>query len=370
MRVEEVIQSEFTEVVEVGDLVQSINKMTPARLNAASKEIPEEYVYRMHSVKRKESYKITSPVPIGVKLSPSTESLLKSLQGEDFEFDQLVTLWERDDVEALRKGVAAVEPGFVLKVLLKILRKDFSRTPVNLFKGIVAFHAGKKAIAKNLIDDFSDNAMQGWTTDYHAITYYYYSLLSSSDSERLNYLNQANRSNQGNSRRLNQALIEAGIDTHEAASLINSNFPLEVSLEHLENPGETSILGDFVTHGDQDLTAFCVMPGYRANGPYHELMWCYAKMHSYFKNHLNPLVVLVDDVTYDSTENWKKCEKALKQRNIPFSLLKDYSHQISNHFRQQFSPVVYVVNRNGEVVMHQGLSEPIDYWKLLNVVNK
>ena len=51
-------------------------------------------------------------------------------------------------------------------------------------------------------------------------------------------------------------------------------------------------------------------------------------------------------------------------------MLFNENQSVASRLNLCFSPVFFIINKNGEVIHEGALDEPYKYWKALNIVNK
>lgn len=362
--IKDIIPSEFTRELQENDTVTQINGKPAADFLSNPRHIHDSYHYEVTRASGK-SMRIDSPVPIAVDLVPSLPFLLRQIKAGDFEWEDFERFWNENEWEYLRQGLASIKSHPIIVWLFKlILRRDLNNTPELLFKGALHYHEGRKAEAHTLIEQFIDDAMEGYTTNFHAIAYYYMGLLSDDADTRADYFYYADYHNRSRLTKINQQLISEGMtpDTDDNVSLM---FPTDLTLPNLHRPNVTS-LKTIIHAGKHQLTPICVMPGYRANGPYQHVLETYQQMWPYFKNHINPMIVLADEYDDKSfTDYWLGGERKIYAANIPLTVMMDTDNLASNALDLTGTPTLFVINQQGDVIQ-QGLSEPMDYWRLLH----
>jgi len=189
-------------------------------------------------------------------------------------------------------------------------------------------------------------------------------LLSDDAEQRKQYLSMSNNYNTSSSETINQHVLEANMELATDSPKLGTQFPLTENLVVMDS-GESFSLDDYVTKADKDISLMCVMPAYRANGPYSSFIKNYRTMYPYFKDHFNPMVVIADTQEYDNTKYWLKAEKAVIQQGLPLHVLKDSAEAVNWHLEQRVSPVMYAINRSGKILYQGSFDQPIHYWQIL-----
>ncbi|MHA3915510.1 peroxiredoxin family protein [Halovulum sp. GXIMD14793] len=266
----------------------------------------------------------------------------------------------------LEEAVALLKPNKVIAGIINmILRQANDNTPAVLFDGIINYHKSKLALAHKSIMSYATDGMDNETVNYHTLTHYYIGMLSDDPQHRQQCFAQAFRDNQSRMERLNRLLLDQGVFQPDVADEDDALYiSLDIELPRMERAGYVS-LAQLIAAGAHELTPVCVMPSYRANGPYAEFMLNYARMSHHFLNHINPPIVVTDETLHGSTLHWKKVEDFVRGQGIPVRVLLDEDMMLATYLGQQYSPAIYVIDRQGKVQHDSGLDQPIDYWRLL-----
>ena len=366
--IEDVIDTEFTKDVRVGDLITHINGVKAANFFVHNSQYYSDCHYQIYSKSLDRFIQITSPIPIAIKAMPCSQFLASEIAVDGFDMDYLEVLWERHDYELLAQAISNIKNSGIISSIMNVFGKNrYKDTPITLFEAVLKYHQGENDSAEQLLHFYIEKVMSGYTTNFHAIAYLYLALLNESDEDVFyHYLNESNDLNKSRSKVINEYLKKYDIDPLTDSELITQKFPFNFTVKGLNDDITFDLEATLDEMHDDQLLPLCIMPGYRANGPYSDIMMLYSQAYPYFQKYLLPMHIITNPPQHSAAKWWFDGENKAKKNKIPFFLFNDPVSNISQRLEQYVSPKIYVLNKQGVVVSQGSLSAAFDYWELVH----
>ena len=358
--------------IEPGDFLGIVNDQAAVDVDFdAVYGTSQEVYYFVHRPADSLSFHIhTSNLPLGIVAEFTSESILRRSDNYDAEEQELYQLWERGEWTTLLKASAyfCQLDDFFVRLITKILRRKYEG-PAILTHGIALYELGKKEKGLKQIQLYFDSYMQGWTTNWHALTYYY---LGREELDKGNKV-RAEELLYGSSHYcdchvLEDRLNKLGIDVATKFPWGGKRFPMDFKLQDLEEQGHYQLSNLLAQLNDDALLYLCVMPSYRANGPYNDRVAVYEKIYDKFPESTSPFYVITDVKNLEnSNDNWRiENEQRLIKAGKPIVLLFDEESRVAEVLEQTTSPNIYILNKEG-VIINVGFDFKLDIiWTLLH----
>lgn len=354
-----------------GDYLISIDgKNVRNQTSLEELEPSEQHRYVIYSSKNQTLTQFSiDPVPLGIMIVPTSYQIVEQLHIWNFDsWDELRLLWERGDWDALLKASNRLSFDGLRSMILRLFFKNFGYTAAMVYKGAALFELGHEKIGIELINNIVSRNLDRYETQEHAIAFYYlakwHALIDERNQSR-KYLAEAEYYNSGDFGKISEEARNAGIAPNtNRYDWLSKTFPTDYSLP-IVGCNEMITLSDSLNNMDNDqLLPVCVMPSYRGNGPYNSALLCYKKIFPYLDQKLLPIQIIADNITDDSSENWRYSEESeLEKSNIPFNRLYDENLVVSSALKIRVSPVLYLLNNRAEVIYEGSLDNSYDYWK-------
>jgi len=113
------------------------------------------------------------------------------------------------------------------------------------------------------------------------------------------------------------------------------------------------------------LMVSCLMPMYRANGPYSEFMRTHTWLATHFPDQLAPFHVVTTEADGSGCRKWWfEGEQLALSAGIPFKLLHDCDMAVTNAIRPTGSPLIMVLDSTGTIVKEEDFDGTV-LWQLL-----
>lgn len=80
-----------------------------------------------------------------------------------------------------------------------------------------------------------------------------------------------------------------------------------------------------------------------------------------------PLHIILDTVVTKPGNEWRlHNENLCRENRIPFELLHDPESSVSESLALEFSPVFYILDKNGKIVYDGNLKTAFEYWSVFH----
>jgi hypothetical protein len=359
--------------VKVGDLLVRIEDMPATRVDLDSMLATDDhYDYTFYSPSSASSLRLrASGAPIGMNLTPSTETIKEQFRTEPGDWGDLLTLWYRGAWDALERAAAPFVPRGVLGGLRGLFGKAPKRnTPALVMLGATLCETGRQKEGVKLIREYQDNYVRDWTMDFAGLASYYLGReaweLGDQDTA-LQLFEEACADNYCD--RIADGIEELTGERPVAAdesSLEGQEFPLDYDLPDDRGKRRISLASSLSAMNDRQLLVVCLLGDYRTNGPYFGLMRSYHRWAVHFPAHFAPMHVITENAKLGSShseaiEHWLGAEKAARQAGIPLFVLDDADGLVGGAIDPPGSPHALIVDRHGKVLFG-GIFDEVDMW--------
>ncbi|MFC3192816.1 PDZ domain-containing protein [Marinicella sediminis] len=311
-------------------------------------------------------------MPLGFVVEGQSEGITQLYEQRGmYDWSDLMKLWERGEWTLLARASQAVHQTGLLNRLIRLFKPSHQASGAVLLMGAAMYEQGQPAEGMNWIELFIDELFAGFTTDYHAVAFYYkarWAKESGDSDEFIHWLERANHSNAGRSARVNELIrtVEQIELSHEHPWL-GMDFPSRFVLPLLEQEGLLSLQNMLDGMQDDQLLPVCVMPSYRGNGPYNDSMLCYRATIKHLAEQFLPMVVITDQPHKRPDRMWwYEHETKARQQHIELHLVYDETASVARQLDMQRTPIFYVLNKQSTIIHQGALDEPYDYWCCLS----
>lgn len=368
-----------------GDLLVEVDR-TPA-FNVNFKEMTDPHArhrYRLFRPSAHEWREVTATgAPLGVRLAPSTEALVNRAGWRGFEWDDLVTLWERQDWGALARAAGRIQsPPLWLQLVGMFVGGGTSRegSPASLMLAAARYELGRPQEAMPGIREYRLRWQKDWTVNFMAIAQYYFGLdaiRTGDEAKGLQDLMQAYET--WPSERIREKIEEVtGRDLPRKTSpLENKPFSVNYSLPYENSKGQANLAASVRELERDQLQVLCLLGSYRVNGPYIDFLTYCMRLVRHFPDYLAELHVVCESTTASKLANSDLKEEArdairsflveeeqLRKQGLPFVVLHDEEGTLGAAVGLRSSPHVLVLDFRG-TVLHDGEFDEVKFWELL-----
>ncbi len=370
LRVEDVAEGSPAQSlgIQAGDFLLAVNS-TPA-LNADVEELllkGRRVDYGFYQPRAGQSLSIqTKALPLGIRTAPTSDGIVRKYRAEKlYGADDWFVLWERGDFEHLRQAaIAAQATSFVGKLLGK--GKPFP--PAELMIAVSDIEAGRLEEGFSGLAQFEPQ-MHKWTTDFHALVYYYRALAArragdmSKARELIAFAIRAN----GGSRRIKALAEEMGVRSFDDSQLLGRCPKLDGTIEYIfGRKGQTRLTDILNEMPEGQILPLCLMASYRGNGPYDRALGAYIYTWPHLSEILHPMVVLTDvKDRRKSRPHWLENEDLARKKKIPLLGCYDPESAFSEAFNLRAAPVFHALNKSGTVIWSGDLMNDFGYWQMI-----
>ena len=308
----------------------------------------------------------TASLPLGIRTAPNSAGIVQKYQRENFYGSEgWFTLWEREDYPRLKLAAQAV---MKQSIVGKLFRRDNNFPPADLMLGICEIETGDVDAGFSILDTFSQS-MYDWTTDYHAVVYFYRGLRAqrggdmSKMQEQLTFALDSNL----DSKRINDVAKAAGVETVQRGSMVGRNLSLDYQLTHLKGgQGATDIKALLDAMPKEQVLPLCLMPYYRSNGPYDAALLAYINAYPSMKDNMHKLVVMTDQKERrKDRSHWFHHEDMMGRLKIPLLVLLEETASFGSDLNLQFAPSFVALDKSGQVVWNGDICDDYAYWDML-----
>ena len=315
-----------------------------------------------------------SPSPVGILCEHTSGAIVSRCDAHDALPIELYHLWERSEwnnllqasVNFLFKSDAAER--FLRRFIHRSLMKELDETPAVLMQGVALFELGEKEKGMHMISQFEQERMYGWTTNWYALTYYYLGFDALQRGNHLEAFNLLTTSELYCNCQVLQARLQAlNIEPSEKiADWEGSHFPLNFELDVLEQISKVNFNSLLACLGQSELLILCLMPGYRVNGPYSEVLTLYKQLVRHVPEFISPLYVITDTTEFAADKDWVlESEKQAVNDGYKINLLFDKNGTVAEALGQTTAPYLYLINKDGIILNADSEFQFDDIWYLL-----
>lgn len=362
--------------IEVGDFLLSVNNKPAANIDLRDELLKKQSLEYLFFREKKDDFYLvkTKSVHLALDMEATSEAIVNFASPFRYHnWSQLKILWEREDWASLLR--ASDKKKFLL-VLLNLLMRLFNSsfcTPAELFKGVALFELGQVDKGIKLINRFIEHGLSNHESFTHAIAYFYLSKWYKSINkieQHERYLDYASQSNAGEFELISRE-YENYFNQEEAPKnkWEGKSFPRFDDLKYLQEAGKVDLPSIIENIPEKKYLPICVMPGYRANGPYDNTMHSYRSMYSWVQAWMLPIHVIYGEGNEaDIPAWWKDNELKAIEEKIPLVQLLDSNNQVFQELNIYFSPHFYIISSKGMVVYEGSLEEPSNYIDVLDKI--
>lgn len=377
--------------IRAGDLLTDVNQEAPFNVDIPSfygDESDMEYiVYRPEESK---AFLIKgSSLPLGMKLESTTEAIVKNFAEYDIhDYKELYLLWQRSEWSVLLRASRSflflddfksqiiqkvsnwqfVKKFAHLPIFKKLIDKSKFEGPEILTYGIALFETGNWQEGVELIELYLREHIGYWTTEWHALTYYYLGLHYLAQGDRAAALELFEASEvYCRCPVLQKRLAEQGVHCSIVPEWNDIHFPVDFSLPDFAEK-QTYKLSELMNElKEQQLLYLCVMPSYRCNGPYNRFLYQFNSLLSCFPENTSALYVITDKRDEENLDTWLKNERVMLANGKPIVLLYDEDRGLADVLEQSTSPNIYALNKEG-LILNSGIEFTMEQtWSLLQM---
>jgi hypothetical protein len=367
--------------VRVGDRFLSVDGVPAGKVEFSKFTRPDHrYHYEFYRPSSSERLTLdTCGAPIGVHATATTEGLeARVLRGKG-DYEDLDTLWERGQWEALARCSHKLRrpSGVIGLVLSWVMSERVRGVPSLLMEGAALYELGKRAEAMSLVHEYRDKHERNWTRQYEAIARYYIAKDAIARGDRKSALALLEQAFQARAYdRIADAIQEISGRLPSAQDPWEGKpFPLAYELPEEKTGRVVDWAGQLRQMAPHQVFVICWLGPYRANGPYHEFMRHFRRLAVYFSNFLVGMHVITENLGQDAskrefTEQWIRGEKEARAAGAPFVVLQDAVGRLGAVLMPTGSPTLLVVDSRSTIVQKGGLLEDVDFWNVLAKVDK
>ena len=308
----------------------------------------------------------TASLPLGIRTAPTSSGIVQKYRDEDFYGSEgWFTLWEREDYLRLRLAAQATQKKSLVG---KLLGRKNNFPPAELLISICEIEAGDVDVGFAALDKFA-RSMYDWTTDFHALVYYYRGLRAQRDGDTPKFMEQLTKALEVNdeSKRINKLANSVELQTQHRGSMVGRHLKFDYKLNHIKGgQGATSIGALLAAMPEGQVLPLCLMPFYRGNGPYNQALSTYINVYKAMKEHMHALVVLTDQTERRADRDyWFHFEDMADKLGIPLLILHEETASFGSDLNLRFAPSFVALDKSGQVVWNGDLCDDYGYWDML-----
>lgn len=371
-----------------GDLLVEVDGKSAFKVNFGEMLDPHaHHHYRLFRPSSKEWRSVTATgAPLGMRLAQNTEALVDRAGWRDFAWDDLVTLWERQDWDALARAAGRIQsPPLWLQLVGMFVGGGTSRegSPASLMLAAAAYELGRPQDALPRIREYRVRWQKDWTVNFMAIAQYYFGLEAIRNGEQAKGLDDLMQAYETWPFERIAEKIEEITDRdfpRKSSPLENQPFPADYTFPYENGKGHINLAACLRELAREKLQVLCLLGSYRVNGPYIEFMTYFMRLVRHFPDHLAELHVVCESTTASKLANpdlkeesrnairsFLMEEERLRKEGIPFVVLHDEEGTLRAAVGSRGSPHVLVLNCKG-IVLHDGEFDDVKFWELLGLV--
>ncbi|MCO7223028.1 hypothetical protein [Pleionea sp. CnH1-48] len=339
-----------------GDFLGTVNGVAAIDVDLSSiYDAKTNNHYFVHRASESRSFYIEGcHLPLGIEAENTTKNIVKSFEEGEFDDSELYQLWERKDWKSLLKASvhASNQENWFSRIFAKLLKLEVPGIAI-LTHGIALYELGEKSKGLELIENYRDEHIDGWTTNWHALTFYYLGLAerengNMEEAHKLLYTSEY----YCRCDVLHAMLLTFGIEESDKEPWTGEFFPIDFHLDNFEGTKEYQLSKIIDGLEPNKLLYLCVMPSYRGNGPYNDRVATYEKLIDNFSDLTSPLYVISDKKEASETmPGWYiENEKKLLAEGKPLIQLYDEDRQVADVLDQSTSPNIYILNKQGKII--------------------
>jgi tetratricopeptide (TPR) repeat protein len=370
--------------VQAGDLLVEVDGQPASDFDFESLLDPNsQHRYRFYQPAHKQWLQLTSVgAPLGIELSESTQTLVERSTADDFDYSDLVTLWERGEWQALEQSArAALKPRLLLRIVAFCTRHSFRETPSLLMLGAALVEQGRQAEGMAMIREYHENYEDRFTTDCQGIARFYLGQNAQANNDpesAARFFEEA--CDCWSNERFAKALqdLTGQEPSSEEPGLAGTPFPCKYELPREEDGKIISLAQSLQSMQEHQLRFICLMASSRTNGPYDEFMKQYARLSRHFADFLAELHVITenhitlarrDKERREFVDQWRTAESQARELGIPFAVLYDEHGLVTQAVDTPGVPYVLLIDHQGTIVGEDTYSD-MQVWNTLASVCK
>lgn len=308
----------------------------------------------------------TDTTPLGILLESTTVGIVNRYKTHGFDgWEEFDLLWSREAWDALETLCDEATSDGLFTRIIRLFKKYYGESAEILYRGAVFFEKGDPQQGMNYIGRFINTQMRSHVTSLHTIAYFYAALwakMCDDENEYQRWLQLADRYNRGRFDRVTREVVaNAKFSIAVAENWVHEPFPVMYELPLHEGEHGISLKKALAQLDDNMLQPICMLPWYRSNGPYNDIMLSYRGMYNSVKDIMAPLHVLLQPTGY-SHDYWLENETKIREEGIPLVLLEDAEDHIGETLDQPCTPLCYVLNKEGTIVYEGSLDNHYEFW--------
>ena len=310
-------------------------------------------------------------LPLGETFAKTPESILQTYRGLSRDPNDLVTLWDQTQDDALMALAQKMDKRNALwldKYLPHQLSHAFViRETEILFYGVACIESGRYEQGLHYIQRYLNEYRYNWTTNFAGIALFYWGealIKSGSREDGIDCLKEAYDAHPVNriKRRLT-VLGEMTLNNNEQNAQRHQQFPLYYQFPLLKNPAKTGDLSAYLASMKTgQFLIVCSLGPYRSNGPYDDFMQRFIQLSRFFGDVFIGLNVITGG---ERNPNWLEHEERALSLGMNVALLSDPDCSLMAALSSRGSPDILVLDSSGAVVLESSLESDDDVWRLI-----
>jgi len=311
---------------------------------------------------------ITEPVPLGVVLVKSNETVLAAYRRnpDEAEYEDLYPIWNRAEAEALKNISRKAFNPLKMKLLSMMNRMPYS--PEYLFYGAALYDLGDRQSGIAAIRAFDGGESDTYSMQQNAMVNYYEAreLLAAGGKDAAVELMEEAFSLWHHARIQKDLLDLTGQHYEYVRQWPGKTFEMEYELEQIEfGSGLVSLNETTSKMADDQVLLICILGGYRANYFYNSFMQRFLAFKKSFKDRIFDMHVITSDPEKVNHPGFFYYENQAVNLLGPITLLHDPDWLLVDYLEPHSSPTVYALN-NQRQILYEGEMNEYDIWRIMN----
>ena len=333
---------------------------------------PSEYQVMTSDGTRGFGFKSTG-IDLGMRVKRTPEAIQKHWK-ISHGYEELTLLW--NDEAWLRLEVLTRPrwtDWFQLYHIGYLFRPIGRYPPVALLYGTTLLEAGDAAKGFEIVKAYIDKHLSDWTSSVTSIAVYYLSqfAFNAGDKEQGEKLLRT-AWEIWNHPRIGRA-YEAVLNNKpepDALPWARKPFPIKYKLSNLKADGESISLEKSLQNMPKgSILMVLALLGWRANGPYNDLMRSYIRWKKFFATWLHGVHILTENPGHeDETNPWLGNEGQAQKAKLEVYVLHDTAG-VNEALNIRTSPSIFFLDHTGEIVHQSRCATGNDIWEALSIAN-
>ncbi len=310
----------------------------------------------------------TKGLPLGIITSVSSEAIVEQYKGKgEFENEGLMTLWEREDYDHIRRACAVANKRLNIgNVFGKMIGKKKTFSVADMMLTICDIEEGKASA------DIGVSGIHGQTSDVNAVGSYYYGLRRKAEKNLEGYRHNIAEAyaSYPASGRIRAEALKAGVEIDQADARVGRAVNTTSAWRYLEGGGGETTLANVLSQlAPGQVMPICLMTAYRGNGPYNDALLPYIAVQPYIAEAIHPMVVLTNVAEKRKDRpHWNENEDLAKKQGCPLVVLHSSMEDVIETFTPTGSPEFFALDRTGKIIWAGDLSTGHGYWEMLDQI--